>query len=73
MESAEFEVGTIVGTKAGCVVVRLNDGSEILCRGLKDLHRKLGSYTLPIGQRVKVSQPIEGATRRQRIVEFIKE
>ncbi len=72
-DSAELEVGVISGTNAGCVLVRLNDGSEVQCGGLQDLHRKWGFFAVPLGQRVKVSQRIEGSTRRQRIVEIVKD
>lgn len=71
MDSAKLEVGIITGTKAGCVVVRVNDGSEVLCSGLANLHRKWGFYQVPIGQKVRVSQRVEGSTRKQRIVEII--
>ncbi len=63
--------GTIVEVKDSQIVVRLDDGTEILCGGLKEVHRKWGLYSVPIGLRVKVSQDLETDKRRARIIEIV--
>jgi hypothetical protein len=73
MGSSYTNVGVIVGVKAGCVVVQMSDGAEVLCRGLKDLHDKWGFFAVPLGQKVQISQPIEGNSRRPRLVGIIQE
>jgi hypothetical protein len=48
-------VGKIVGFhKSGLIIVRLQNGDELLCRGAKMLHRRLGFYTIPVGRRARV-------------------
>ncbi|MCC9607095.1 hypothetical protein LOC68_14560 [Blastopirellula sp. JC732] len=44
-------IGTVIGFAAGCVVVQLSDGSEVICRGVKRIHRIYGCFTPRIGQR----------------------
>jgi hypothetical protein len=48
-------IGTIVGVQAGCVVVQLDTGDQVLCRSVKRLHRPLGFFTVPYGRRAKIS------------------
>jgi hypothetical protein len=53
----EEAIGTIVGMKGALVVVQLEDGSEVLCRSVKRLHRPLGFFRLPLGARVCIRYP----------------
>ena len=46
--------GTIVGIQAGCVVVQLDRGDQVLCRSVARLHRPLGFFNVPYGRRVKI-------------------
>jgi hypothetical protein len=65
--------GHIVGTKAGCVVVRLDDGQELLCRGMLDLHRKWGFYVIPVGRRVRLSFGPSKKRKTPKIVDVLDE
>jgi hypothetical protein len=69
---AEDTIGTIVGVQAGCVVVRLGTGEEILCRSVKRLHRPLGFFTVPFGRRAKISYT-RGADKTPLLVEVLKD
>jgi len=73
MESSEDLIGVIIGEEAGCVLVRLSDGDEIQCRGLKDLHGKWGFLRFPMGRQVRISGRYAGTGRRPRIVEVLNE
>jgi ribosome maturation factor RimP len=72
MVSRDQLSGTIVGVKGNQVVVRLDDGTEILCGGVRELHREWGFYVVPIGQKVKVSQDLATDKRKVRIIEIVK-
>jgi len=69
---AEDTIGTIVGIQLGCVVVKLDTGEEVLCRSAKRLHRPLGFFTVPYGQRAKVSYP-RVTDRMPLLVEVLKD
>lgn len=62
--------GTIVGVDAGCVVVGLDNGEEVLCRSVKRMHRPLGYFTVPIGKKVRVRLD-SVANRRPLILEVL--
>jgi hypothetical protein len=47
-------IGRIVGDENGSVVVELDSGERVACRGIRTLHRKQGFTTLPIGKRAKI-------------------
>jgi hypothetical protein len=48
-------LGTIIGvSRAQLVIVRLDDGAEVPCRGLRRLHRPLGFMGIPVGRRARV-------------------
>lgn len=48
-------VGTITAlSRSAAVIVRLDDGREFACRGLRRLHRTLGFFDVPIGGRVRI-------------------
>ncbi len=47
-------VGTIVGEEGGCVVVQMESGRRLPCRGVKRLHRPLGCFDVPVGRRARV-------------------
>jgi hypothetical protein len=47
-------IGRIVGHKNNGIVVEFNTGEQVICRGIRTLHRKLGYHTVPIGQRAKI-------------------
>jgi hypothetical protein len=64
--------GTIVGARAGCVVVQLDTGEEVLCRGLKRLHRPLGFYTIPRGRRARISFT-QGADKTPLLIEVLND
>ena len=57
-DSPSEAVGTIVGTKGGDVVVRLDNGEELLCRSMRRLHRSLGFYVVPVGRRARIRFPL---------------
>lgn len=63
----EDAIGTIVGLDAGCVLVRLETGDEVLCRGVVRLHRPLGFMTVPYGRRVRIRH-VPGQRKRPWIV-----
>lgn len=51
-ENRDLEaIGTIVGIKGHGVVVQLDDGSEVTCRGMGRIHRMAGCFCLRDGQR----------------------
>jgi hypothetical protein len=53
--SADREaIGRIVGQENNGLIVELESGEHVICRGIKTLHRKLGYHTLPLGQRAKI-------------------
>jgi hypothetical protein len=64
--------GTIVGMQDGQVVVQLDDGAELVCGSGRDLHRKWGFFSVPTGQRVKVSRDVATHERKARIVEILR-
>jgi hypothetical protein len=70
----EEVVGTIVGTRAGCVVVELENGERLLCRSVRRLHRPLGFHSsIPIGRRARVRIAPVAENRRPLIVEVLCE
>ena len=66
----EDTIGTIVGLQAGCVVVRLDTGKEVLCRSVTRLHRPLGFFSVPYGRRAK-SSDTRGADKTPLLVEVL--
>lgn len=66
----EDTIGTIVGVQAGCVVVRLDTGEEVLCRSVARLHRSLGFFSVPYGRRAKISFT-KGADKTPLLVEVL--
>lgn len=65
--------GTIIGTDAGCVVVKLEGGNEILCRSVRRMHRPLGFFMVPIGRRARVRLTPNSANHRPLILEVLPE
>jgi hypothetical protein len=68
---SEEAFGTIVGVDAGCVVVELDNGDEILCRSVKRMHRPLGFFTVPVGKRVRVRLHPVAKNKRPLILEVL--
>lgn len=72
-DSDQFDAGTIVGAAPGIILVQLDTGTTVKCAGIKQLHRKWGFYTVPIGQRILISRVKLGSQKLPRIVDLIKE
>ena len=68
---SEEAFGTIVGMHAGCVVVELDQGNEVLCRSVKRLHRPFGFFTFPVGKRVRIRLHPVAKNKRPLIVEVL--
>lgn len=64
--------GTIIGHRDGALVVQLEDGTEVLCGSLTKIHRPWGFFTVPIGQKVKISTR-KDPKKRPQIMEIVRE
>ena len=68
----EETVGTIVGVRAGLVIVQLDSGEHVSCRSVSRLHRPLGCFMVPTGRRARLRYT-RGPGRPPLIVEIIKD
>ena len=69
----EEVIGTVVVLKGGSVVVRLADGSEVLCRSAMRLHRPLGFHLVPVGRQARVRFHPVKPERMPLLVEVLRE
>ena len=65
-------IGNIVAIRAGCIVVKLSTGEEVLCRSLKRLHRPLGFVDVPLGRRARIRYT-KGSNALPRLIEVLKD
>jgi len=65
-------VGRIIGIKGGSVIVRMDNGDEILCRSAKRLHRPLGFLHVPMGQLARLRFHPTNGERMPLILEVLR-
>jgi hypothetical protein len=63
--------GTIVGVRAGFVIVQLNSGEHVSC-SVKRLHRPFGFFMVPFGRQARIRYT-RGPDRPPLIVEIVKD
>jgi hypothetical protein len=72
MGGVEDITGIIVDHQGGLVVVDLDTGNQVLCRSVKRLHRPLGCFVFPRGQRARLRYT-KGPDKPPLIIEVMKD
>jgi hypothetical protein len=47
-------IGLVVGHENNGIIVELDTGERLICRGFRTLHRKLGYHAVPIGYQARI-------------------